>query len=91
MTEMHDWSLKTIKCEWRDSRVTFVFDAPNLERKIVADGVHDLHIPHANEWGPSISVNKAHESIAENGLKKLSIEMQSGDTITVIAVGIARS
>jgi len=91
MTGMHDWSLKTIKCEWRDSRVTFVFDAPDTERKIVADGVYDLHIPHANEWGPSIGVNDAQESVAGNGLKKLSIEMQSGDVITVVATGIVRS
>lgn len=53
---------------------------------IEATGLTDIHIPMLNTWGPSISVNEVLGPLStENGLQRMTIEMQSGDVITLLA------
>jgi hypothetical protein len=87
MTSLHDWTLKSILYEWKLARVTIVFDNLRaLDARVVANGVVDLHIPQRREWGPSASVNKLiGPSEMEAGSRRLTIEMQSGDAITITA------
>jgi hypothetical protein len=89
MTEMHDWTLKSIQYEWEEARTVFIFESEDSINILVAQSASDLHIPQMNEWGRSVSVNKAIETVAANGTKKLTIEMQSGDTITVVAASFS--
>ena len=87
---MHDWTLLEILFEWKAARVTLSFRQPNAGiATIVAEGVSRVDIPRANEWGPSVSVNRVCGPVkAEDkgrGQHRLTIEMQSGDVITVLA------
>jgi hypothetical protein len=84
-TEMHDWTFRSAQYDWEEARAVFVFKGYKSTNILVAQGVSDLHIPQMNEWGPSVSVNEATETDVGAGSKKLTIEMQSGDTITVMA------
>jgi len=87
MNTMHDWTLKSILYEWKPARVTIIFG--NLQAQgaqLVAEDVVDLHVPQRKEWGPSVSVNKLiGPSDLESGARKLTLEMQSGDVITITA------
>ena len=85
LTEMHDWTFQSAQYDWEEARAVFVFEGYKSTNILVAQGVFDLHIPQTNEWGPSVSVNSATANDAGTGVKKLTIEMQSGDTITVMA------
>ena len=84
---MHDWTLKSVLFEWELARVTLILE--NLEAqgtRLVAEDVVDLCVPLQKEWGPSASVNKLiGPSETGNGKQKLAIEMQSGDTLVIIA------
>ena len=89
MTEMHDWTLKSIRYEWEEARAVFIFEGESSTNILIAQAVCDLHIPQIKEWGPSVSVNKVAETEADNGMKKMTIEMQSGDTIAVVAASFS--
>jgi hypothetical protein len=87
MNNLHDWTLKSILFEWKPARVTLVFtNLRALDASLIAEGVLDLHVPQRKEWGRSVSVNKLiWPSDRESGPRKLTIEMQSGDLITITA------
>ena len=89
MFEMHDWTLKSIQYEWEEARAVFIFESSQSLNIVVAQGVSDLHIPQSKPWGPSVSVNRVSESDAGNEMKKLAIEMQTGDSITVVAASFS--
>ena len=84
---MHDWTLKSIRFDWAAAQVIIELEDMTLAaRSLVAEGVQELHVPRANEWGPSVSINEVSEIEAlSSGLKRLRIEMQSGDRIEVVA------
>ena len=88
---MHDWTLVRIGFDWPEARVTIEFEDLTFEvRSLIAEGVRDLRVPKANEWGPSVSVNEVSEAEAEHGQGRcLRIEMQSGDVIQILAEKIA--
>jgi hypothetical protein len=88
---MHDWTLVRIGFDWRDARVTIELeDSTFTVRTLIAEGVRELRVPKANEWGPSVSVNEVSEVEAEHGQgRRLCIEMQSGDVIQIVAERIA--
>ena len=88
---MHDWTLVRIGFDWRDARVTIELeDSTFTVRTLIAEGVRELRVPKANEWGPSVSVNEVSEVEAEHGQGRcLRIEMQSGDVIQIVAERIA--
>jgi hypothetical protein len=85
---MHDWTLKMINYEWHSARVSLELeDLTSSSKVIVAEGVRDLHVPHTNEWGQSVSVNEVSEvELLQSGLRRLRIEMQSGDVIQIVAL-----
>jgi hypothetical protein len=84
---MHDWTLKKIEFDWPSARVTIDFeDLTSTVKRLVAERVSDLHVPRANEWGPSVSVNEMPEvETLPSGLRVLKIEVQSGDVIRIVA------
>ena len=87
MTRMHDWVLVSVLFEWKEGRVTLVFDTYEAGQvSVIAQGVSDLHVSQVKDWGPSVSVNSVKGPLdAANGRQRLEIEMQSGDTIEIEA------
>jgi hypothetical protein len=87
MRTAHDWTLKTIHFDWMHTCATISFDSANTQNLLlIAQQVADIHVPAVNPWGPSASVNEiVGPCDSGNGLKKLEIEMQSGDVIVLIA------
>jgi hypothetical protein len=84
---MHDWTLKSILFEWDLARVTFAFESQRAaDTKLIAERVLDLHVPQRRDWGRSVSVNKLiGPSDVGNGVRELTIQMQSGDLIRITA------
>jgi len=84
---MHDWKLKKIDFDWSAARVTVELeDSTYTPKLLIAESVRQLHVPRANDWGPSVSVNEVSEfPDAATGLHRLKIEMQSGDVLEIIA------
>lgn len=83
---MHDWTLTTILYEWESAKATLSFRGPRRQSAVIVAGdVSDLEIPHANQWGPSVSVNEVHGPATVGKRRRLEIEMQSGDVITITA------
>jgi hypothetical protein len=86
MFDLHDWSLQSIAYEWDKSEAVILFKGNALLNALVAKDVCDLQIPHKRHWGPSVSVNRVDGPLElPNGQQKLTIEMQSGDVISVVA------
>lgn len=91
---MHDWTLVSILVDWKAARVTLRFRRPDAgSAEIVGGGLLRLDVPRRTEWGPSVSVNRvlgpASAEAEGQGVQRLAIEMQSGDTITVLATSFA--
>lgn len=85
---MHDWTLLNIRLDWESGKACaeFTADEPSVIRVLIAEGVRELHVPRTNAWGPSVSVNRASDVIlATDGTKSLTIQMQSGDEIRIVA------
>ena len=83
---MHDWTLLSLRIDWESGEVSILIRGPKSENEILASGALEIHIPRALPWGRSVSINAvAGPTIVENGLSSLDIEMQSGDTIKIVA------
>jgi hypothetical protein len=82
---VHDWSLRTITVDWEARTATLHLRASSRDAAIVARGLHALHVPMAFEWGPSVSINRVEGPIETAGRGILWIEMQTGDTIELVA------
>ena len=83
---MHDWTLVSILFDWKSARVTLSLRKAGPELvSIIAEDVIELHVPQLREWGPSVSIDKVKNPIEMKGRRKLEIEMQSGDVITIVA------
>jgi hypothetical protein len=83
---MHDWTLLSILFEWATGRVKLSFQNSRSETvSLVADSVADLQIARLHEWGSSVSVNKMIGPTLKGELQVLEIQMQSGDTIRLVA------
>ncbi|WP_407363533.1 hypothetical protein [Pseudomonas luteola] len=83
-TDFHDATLVGICLDWeaRTCRIDFAGAPSHLEPfSLTLSGVTELVVPTTQPWGPSCSVLAAKE-LAGGGV---AIEMQSGDTITVVA------
>ena len=60
-----------------------LFDGPKL---VQASGLTELRMPREMLWGPSVSVNQCDGPIRlQDGGYGLTIEMQSGDVIELVA------
>jgi hypothetical protein len=82
---MHDWSLETITVNWKARTASLLLRGSRGHAALTARGLQELHVPMALEWGPSVSVNKIDGPSANGDHQKLLLEMQSGDTIEIIA------
>lgn len=81
--DFHDATFLGADIRWPDGVAVLRFRVhPAREVTIVARGFSNLSVPRTNAWGPSNSVN--HLRWAPGG-GTLDIEMQSGDTIHVMA------
>ncbi len=84
---MHDWVLVSVNFDWKSAIVEVHLTKVGGESVFIrARGVSRTTIPHREEWGPSIYVNRTTgPSRTEDGQMKFEIEMQSGDTIEIVA------
>lgn len=81
---MHDWTLKEIKYSWLDDNcVIEVINSYQIVRNIKVIGISNISIPRNESWGPSNSIYKA--TVTKASKQELTIEMQSGDTIAIVA------
>ena len=84
---MHDWTLMRIRLDWESGLLTIELRNPKSELvELTANGLKSVLVPRREEWGPSISINKVEgPDSGENGEMRLRIQMQSGDTIELVA------
>ena len=56
---------------------------------LTAQGLVNIHVPKSEPWGRSVSVNEIRGPLKfDSELQKLTIEMQSGDCIEIVARSI---
>jgi hypothetical protein len=86
---MHDWSLLSLAIDWGSGDVRLDIRSPEGMAVIHAAGLHELRLPRAQTWGPSVSINAVKgPTLRHDGLSCLVIEMQSGDLIEITAHSI---
>ncbi|MCV2884719.1 hypothetical protein OE749_08425 [Aestuariibacter sp. AA17] len=83
---MHDWTLIEISVFWKAGLATLSFrDSESDIQVIKAHKLRKITIPRELEWGNSVSVSKVTQSESINGAIQVKVEIQSGDTIEVLA------
>ena len=90
LSELHDSTLLGLTLRWSEGEVVLSFQTGIAGREsptLRAIGVHKLCCPRQFPWGPSVSVNSIRESESKSlpALRELTVEMQSGDEIVVVA------
>ena len=82
---MHDWVLKFIELDWHSGSASItVIDSKSINREIKICEIISFDLSRNFEWGESVNINATVlETINEES--KLTIELQSGDVIKVIA------
>lgn len=87
LQRLHDATLESIVFDWPMGRVIVRLRAceePSRPVQIVCERATGLFCPAVKPWGPSISVNEVQgPSAKDGGVCRLTIEMQSGDVITL--------
>jgi hypothetical protein len=78
--DLHDATLRGLVVSWPDGSVTARFRTASGEVVITARGLRHLDLPRDEPWGPSVSVNRVVQTAG-----RLTIEMQSGDVVTIDA------
>ncbi len=83
---MHDWVLLDILCQWSDQAAVLNLRFSDGDHKIVVHGLKKLEMAADYPWGKSVSINRFIQcDLLENVPHNLSIEMQSGDIISIEA------
>lgn len=83
---MHDWTLLSEKVDWKEGVVSLEFENGAGRQRLHASGLRELHVPRTQSWGPSVSVLESQgPSVLEDGSARLSIQMQTGDRIEIVA------
>jgi hypothetical protein len=86
---MHDWSLLSLNVDWAAGAARIVVRSPSGEASIRATGLYELHAPRRRSWGPSASINTVKgPTQGTDEHTSLIIEMQSGDSIRIVARAI---
>ena len=86
LPNLHDAILERVEIAWETGVATIGFErVPGTAFVLTARGLLDFSMPRRQDWGPSVCVNSAHVQRNEAGDVLLTIEMQSGDTISVVA------
>jgi hypothetical protein len=83
---MHDWTLHSIIVDWPNREVIFRVSWNKQDAAIFARGFSHLQVPRLDEWGRSVSINGVNgPTPTADNRHTVSIEMQSGDVISVTA------
>lgn len=83
---MHDWSLLSLTVEWKTGEVRLDVQSSTGLEHVRAVDLYELCVPRGHAWGPSVSINAVEGPKAESGgRRRLTIEMQSGDRIEIVA------
>ena len=84
---MHDWVFNSIEVNWHSGlSLIGVTDRKSINREIIIHEIIYFSMSRRFEWGESTNINRI--SLEEKGGGEghnLVIEMQSGDTIEIIA------
>lgn len=87
LQRLHDATLESIVFDWSMGKVIVRLRAcedPSRLVQIVCVRATGLFCPAEKPWGPSVSVNEVQgPSAKDGGVFRLTIEMQSGDVITL--------
>lgn len=85
--QMHDWSLVAIRVDWDAGCVQLdMCPKPGEVSRVIARDFRKIAVPRRQEWGASPSVmSHAGPDQCETDLQCLSIMMQSGDCIEIVA------
>ncbi|WP_209377388.1 hypothetical protein [Pararoseomonas baculiformis] len=76
----------SVTVDWTSGQARLDLQSPSGLRTLRAIKLRELHIPRNHDWGSSVSINiVTGPDVRTDGLCCLSVEMQSGDTIKVIA------
>jgi hypothetical protein len=92
LPNLHDAILLGVRLDWADALATIELErVPGVPVVLAAPGLREFRMTHRLEWGPSISVNRVDVQTNEAGESMLTIEMQSGDSIRLVAarIGVA--
>jgi hypothetical protein len=83
---LHDAVLERIELHWEDGILSIALTrVPGGPVVLTASGLRDFSVSRRQEWGPSVFVNEARVRRDGEAAIEMDIEMQSGDTITVVA------
>lgn len=83
---LHDAVLESVAVEWEAAEAVIVVTrVPGGPLRLRARGLRRFVLSHEEVWGPSVYINQVTAEIDERGLVVLEIEMQSGDTVSVVA------
>jgi len=83
---MHDWTLLSVTIDWEAGTAVLKLVSPSGPKELQAREIADIHIPRTFPWGKSRSINVSFDPVATSESSViLRIEMQSGDTITIVA------
>jgi hypothetical protein len=90
LPNLHDATLERVVLLWnKDARAELSFRLDHRTITVIASGVTNLTCPHENPWGPSVSVNALRGPFdaceVRDGVRRIEVEIQSGDTIRVDA------
>jgi len=82
---MHDWTLLAIEHDWARKKTIVRVRSPDSNvRELIFNKAARLDVVQREEWGESVSINGV--AIREEGAEtRTSIEMQTGDVITIIS------
>lgn len=84
---MHDWTVTSIVMNWKSGSMEIhLVDDQLCERKIEAIGFKDMSVSRVLEWGYSASINEVLVSeVPGRSCQELKLEVQSGDSIRIVA------
>ena len=83
--DLHDATLIGVTIGWSTADVRVEFRASTARIELEVGGVVDFACPHKCPWGASNSVNECRVvASSAGGLSRIEIEMQSGDTISIV-------
>jgi hypothetical protein len=86
LPNLHDAILLRVQVDWAEAVVTIETEQlPGVPVVLSAAGLYEFSLTHRLEWGPSVSINTVNLKTSEAGETSLTIQMQSGDYIRLVA------
>jgi hypothetical protein len=84
LPNLHDGVLERVTVDWSRRLVRILATAvPGGLLMIVAEGLREIRIPRRDPWRPSDFINHASVEQGNDSAVIITIEMQSGDHITL--------